>query len=626
MIGRESVAPVAAAAQAAPILALLVVYALGTGALAVNALAGHPSPYLALHGNDPVDWVDWGEDALERARAENKPLFISSGYFACHWCHVMQRESFSHAAIAALLNRDFVPVKLDRQLHPDLDAYLISFVKRVNGHAGWPLNVFLTPAGYPIGGLTYAPPERLEGILERVASAWRMEPRRIDALARAAASREQAVATRVDASVAPDRVAMDLLEAAVVHGDHLAGGFGDQARFPMAPQLASLVVLQGRNPDERLAAFLRLTLDAMATRGLRDQLGGGFFRYTVDPDWQTPHFEKMLYTQALLVPVYLDAAELFDEPRYAGIARETLDFMLNAFADPGGGLIAALSAVDGLGMEGGYYLWDARTLRKLLTPEEGRIVAIRWGFDTWPPPARRYLPQTLRTLEEAANVLGISIEDAKHLYESACARLMAAREARALPRDATVIAGWNGLALSALVDGAIRLGEPRYRHAAASLADAIVERLWDGGRLHRASSPAGPFGEATLADYAYLAQGLTAWCQLAANSREPAPNICSSALHAHLLETAWQRFYDDSGFRTSSAGWLPGVPRHWAVADSSLPSPVACLLRHTIARGPTSAKHARHAMQMSAPTVLSDPFEYATHALLYLDDTGSITE
>ena len=280
---------------------LLLIVAGASPAQLTNRLAGHPSPYLAMHGKDPVHWQDWGPEVLRLAQAENKLVFISSGYFACHWCHVMQRESYHDPAIAELLNRHFIAVKLDRELHPALDAHLIAFVERTQGNAGWPLNVFLTPAGNPLVGLTYAPPAKFRELLQRLAETWTKEAAALKDVARRAAAELGAQAA--SPAVSPDLGALriQLSAQALQLGDELQGGFGRQSRFPMIPQLLALLELLEIQPDARLRSLLQLTLDQMAGQGLRDHLGGGFFRYTVDPGWQIPHYEKMLYTNAMMV-------------------------------------------------------------------------------------------------------------------------------------------------------------------------------------------------------------------------------------------------------------------------------------------------------------------------------------
>jgi uncharacterized protein YyaL (SSP411 family) len=586
-------------------------------AAGVNALAGNPSPYLAMHAQDPVQWREWGPGALAQARSSNKPLFVSSGYFACHWCHVMQRESYRNPAIAVLLNRHFVPVKLDRELHPALDAYLIGFVERTAGQAGWPLNVFLTPEGYPLLGLTYAPPEDFEALLRRVGDAWGRRGETLSDLARRAAAERAAEQAAVESGepeqiVPPARLAERLKAQALRFGDGLSGGFGGQARFPMAPNLSALLALQAREPDPELAAFLRTTLDAMMNLGLRDHLGGGFFRYTVDPDWHTPHFEKMLYTQALLAPLYLEAARVLDRPEYRAVARDTLDFMLREMRHGDGGFIASLSAVDERGIEGGHYLWRPEELEERLEPSERRLLALVWRLDG---PARLeggLLPMRGLGLAEAAKKLGLSLPDAERSMDRARQRLHTARKERRLPRDGKRLASWNGLALSALSAGARALEGEVYRAAARRLRDFLVGRLWDGQKLYRAVSAGGRIGAAALEDYAFVARGLRDWARLIASDED-------LALSSRLTQLAWERFRVEGGWQLASVPLLPAIPPEGALADSPLPSPTAILIAIALEMDDeTLAPLVRDAMRDSAPWVAANPFAFAAHVLLLL--------
>ncbi len=589
--------------------------ATGDQPVRVNALAGNASPYLAMHGADPVDWRPWAPQVLADARARNIPIFVSSGYFACHWCHVMQRESWSDPGIAEVINRHFIPVKLDRELHPALDAYLIDFTQRTAGQAGWPLNVILTPEGYPLTGFTYEPPERLAGLLKRLVALWETRPDELGRLARSDAERLAArqAATGVqptEAPPGPEVVSGRLVAEALVWGDRLAGGFGHQSRFPMAPNLAVLLELQALTPNPELGPFLRLTFDQMTRLGLRDHLGGGFFRYTVDPNWHTPHFEKMLYDQALLVPVLLRAAEVLNEPRYRFAARETLDFLLAQMRAPDGAFIASFSAVDGAGEEGGYYLWRPEDLARLLTPEALPLAVHAWGLGGAPEHAAGSLPVMAADPAKVAADLGLDPETAAHLLDQAKAALLAERTARTLPADTKVLAAWNGLTLSALVAGARAFPGGPYRDAAQALRDFLVGKLWDGQDLHRARSDQGWIGEPTLEDYAYVACGLQDWAVLIGSQAD-------RALARRLVDLAWERFHDDSGWRLAAVPLLPAVPAEPALSDGPLPSPAGVILELSLASGdPALAERARAAQSTAAAVIAARPFEFASEAWL----------
>jgi hypothetical protein len=588
---------------------------------AANALAGHPSPYLAMHAGDPVDWRDWGAAALAEARAGNRPLLISSGYFACHWCHVMQRESWQDDAIAALLNDRFIPVKVDRELYPALDEYLIHIAEQARGQAGWPLNVFLTPAGHPLYAALYLPPEQMRTLLERLAAAWDADAENLAGIARRAA-RERAEQARPPAAPltlsAPDRdrIRQRLVERALALGDPMSGGFGHQSRFPRAPQLAVLLELVAgeadpSDPDMRdLAALLRLTLDEMAGQGFRDLIGGGFFRYTVDPNWQVPHFEKMLYTQALLVPLYLHAATVFDEPGYRDVARDTLDFMLASMTARDGLMIASLSAVDADGVEGGHYLWMPADLARLLTPAQRAAVALAWGLDGPPELKAGLLPRWQG--DPAAIAARHALDPAVLRADLSAARtaLLAARAERPLPRDDKVLAGWNGLALSGLAAGVGQLGDDRYAAAGQRLRDALIDAFFDGEDLHRTRRGAATAGCASAADYAYVARGLADWAAAAGDPQD-------LALARALARRALARFRRDGLWQREAEPLLPDIPGVLAWSDAPLPAPDAVLL-DLLSADPLREvrEQARRVLAASATAIMADPFDKSMAAML----------
>ncbi|HIP53750.1 MAG TPA: thioredoxin domain-containing protein [Chromatiales bacterium] len=586
----------------------------------VNTLKDHPSPYLALHGGDPVHWQSWGPDVLKRAREENKLIYISSGYFSCHWCHVMQRESYGDPGIAALLNRYFIPVKVDRELQPALDEYLIDFVQRTRGSAGWPLNVFLTPEGKPLVGLTYAPPEHFKGLLERVQSAWNSRREELSSAADEAFEemRKTAKGTEARLPIPSDLTALRkaLVDQALNFGDDLEGGFGNQRRFPMAPHLDVLLSLQAEHPSRKLARFLDVTLDQMATQGLRDHLAGGFFRYTVDPGWQTPHYEKMLYTQALLSRVFLRAAQVLERPDYLEVARDTLDFTLKGMRGEEGAFIASLSAVDPQDVEGGAYLWHGDELKRILSRDELVLARNRWRLEGSMVNEGGYLPIIHMTLKEAASAAGIDPERVAALEESARRKLLAAHALRAHPRDTKQLAGWNGLMLSALVAAARELKEPRYEDAARELRDYLVSKLWDGKALHRARNGDRWVGKAAFQDYAYVAAGLADWAVLSGGKED-------ERLAVTLTQQAWERFFDGNGWRSSDQMLIPGGVSEPTLSDGPLPSPASVLIdlsRRLADRAGNERLSTRvaRALAISYPVVARFPFGYPTHAMSLL--------
>ena len=565
---------------------------------ATNALARSASPYLRLHARDPVHWQAWSPELVARAGADDRLIFVSVGYFACHWCHVMQRESFSDRDAAALLNAHFISVKVDRELDPALDAQLLRFAQATLGHAGWPLNVVLTPDGVPLFGFTYLPLADFTRLLEQIVSRWAADRGSLAAAARTVSGMLESAGRR-PAAEAMDGAGVRALSDAFTQqasemADGLAGGFGQQQKFPSAPQLALLLDSQRREPVEALAGFLRLTFGAMASLGLRDQLGGGFFRYVTDPGWQVPHFEKMLYDNALLAELYFDAADVLGEPAFERVAMNTVEFMVRELASPRGGLYSSLSAVDVDGVEGGYYLFDTQELERALDDEERRVTGAAWGFDGNSPIEHGYLPvQAAESAREVAHAAGLTVEETAARFGSARKKLLAVRARRSLPRDEKRLAGWNGLALSTLVRASVRGGGARFEAPARGVVRLLAEELWDGSMLVRARAEgmAGGGGAvggaavggaaeraiapATLQDYAYVARGMIAFAKAHGDERH-------WALAHAIVEGAWERFRTADGWRLSDADGLPYAGVEPAIADGPMPSPSAVLLDATM--------------------------------------------
>lgn len=596
------------------ILRLLLLFAFAAPTLALeNTLQDHPSPYLAMHGDDPVAWQDWGEEAVASARDSGKLLLVSSGYFACHWCHVMQRESYQDPEIATFLNRHFVPVKLDRELHGALDAYLIDYVEQTTGQAGWPLNVFLTPEGYPLIGATYLPPERFLQLLQRLNRVWTDERGRMRDLARRTLLQlhlNQPVATVEPLPAALLRDA--LVQQALQLANPMEGGFGDQSRFPMAPQLLALLRLQAVRPIPALAEFLQLTLDNMAAQGLRDHLGGGFFRYTVDPGWQVPHFEKMLYTQALLAEVFMLAAEVFARDDYAKVAYDTLHFVAREMTGPQGGFVASFSAVDGSGEEGGFYLWSVDQLHGQLGEADTALVRRYWNMLDVPPFDAGHLPRQGESIAEIAAALETEPAEVAARLQQLRLRLLTLRAKRQLPKDDKELAGWNGLMLAAFAKAAQRWDDPIFVACAQRIRDFLRERLWDGVGLRRAvvidaEGKVRPLGKASLADYAYVAHGIAVYAQLRG---DPSDRTFLTA----LLQLAWQRFHGPAGWRMDDRPLVPGMAEAFAIREGALPSPSGLLIQLAAkSELPDLVAKAVAAAEQGRADAQAEPFWFAGH-------------
>lgn len=534
---------------------LLPIPGMGANASEISALAHSVSPYLRLHANDPVAWREWNASLLDEARQTGRPLFVSSGYFACHWCHVMQEESFSDPGIAERLNRDYIPVKVDRDLHGALDGYLLEFLRATRGSAGWPLNVVILPTGDALTGIVYAPRDDFAAFLDRVTRGLRDEGEAWTALAREGRLELQArlrAGERLLSETRTSRLPTALWQAMERETDLLGGGFGDQSKFPRVPALEALLLghVQGVAPDWA-EEFLQITLDEMARAGLRDVIGGGFFRYSETPDWGTPHFEVMLEDQAQLARLYLRAGRLLDRPDWSVIGLDTLRFVLREMAlDPVAGYAAALSALDGQGREGGSYLWNEAQITTALEDHPSpEIVRDHFGLVGVPTFELGYLPKQRVNIETLAERHGLSVAAATEHVARGRALLLDARRTREPPRDEKAMTGLHGLLLSAFAEAA---EEPDIHVAGTALADLMREAASQPAELSLLLGvPASVAGAAELVDIAYLAQGLHDWARVQGEAFDP--------VVVRLLETAWLRFADVQGWRASLELPLPGM-------------------------------------------------------------------
>ena len=469
---------------------------------APNRLIDQTSPYLLQHAHNPVDWYPWGPEALERARAEDKPILLSIGYAACHWCHVMAHESFEDAETAAQMNRDFVCVKVDREERPDLDGIYMDAVQAMTGHGGWPMTVFLTPEGGPFYAGTYYPKVDRPGmpsfrrVLAAVADAWarrRDDARRQgDQVVQVLAAQSGALGGEGDGQLA-DETLSQAFEGLRGAFDGTWGGFGAAPKFPQPMTLEFLLRCHRRGFSGALG-MVRLTLDRMAAGGIFDQLGGGFHRYSTDGRWLVPHFEKMLYDNAQLVRLYTHAWQATGEDRYRVVAGRTADYLLRELGHGDGGFFSSQDA-DSEGVEGRFFVWSWEEL-----------VAIAGE------PVARHLGAAPEGNWEGTNVLWTPRPAPDAELEAAVAaalpRLLEAREARVHPAtDDKVLAAWNGLAISALAEAGRSFGEPRYTEAALAAAGFVLEALrGEGGRLLRSWRDGRAGGPGYLDDYACMAE------------------------------------------------------------------------------------------------------------------------
>ncbi|HEV2209520.1 MAG TPA: thioredoxin domain-containing protein [Verrucomicrobiae bacterium] len=456
-----------------------------------NRLAREKSPYLLQHQFNPVDWYAWRPDAFDQARSSGKPIFLSIGYSTCHWCHVMERETFENTAVAGFLNQHFISIKVDREERPDVDRVYMTFVQATTGQGGWPLTVFLTPDLKPFFGGTYFPPDSRYGrpgflqLLQQIHQVW--QSRRNDVadsaaqmterLAEAAAGERSTVA---GAELGPDvlKAVAGLLKQSF---DPRHGGFGQAPKFPQPSQPRLLLRCALRFNDEDARRMVLLTCDHMAAGGIHDQLGGGFARYSVDAEWLVPHFEKMLYDNAQLAQLYLDAGLVSGESRYFDVARDILDYVLRDMTHPEGGFYSAEDA-DSEGHEGKFYCWTRQELRELLAPQEFDAAVRYFGITEQGNFVDHSHPQPLMG-QNVLSVVDSNLSAADQVLVAAAKRKMfAARSTRVRPHlDDKVLASWNGLMLGAMARASAVLRERAYRAAAEKNLAFIRNHLWEPG-------------------------------------------------------------------------------------------------------------------------------------------------
>jgi uncharacterized protein YyaL (SSP411 family) len=584
---------------------------------AANRLAGESSPYLLLHQHNPVDWYPWGEEALARARREDRPIFLSVGYSTCYWCHVMERESFSDPRVAALMNREFVNIKLDREERPDLDEIYMIATQILTGQGGWPNSLFLTPDLRPFFAGTYFPPDDRHGrpgfahVLDDLADAWKQRRSEVEQQAEEMAramrhfAEERARPAAAPASAAACRRGMDGLARRF---DRQWGGFGGAPKFPSP---ANLFLLEEMAPERPQAGeMLAATLDAMARGGIYDQLGGGFHRYATDREWKVPHFEKMLYDNGWLLELYAREHARSGDLQAAHVVRQTAAFLEREMTSPEGALWSAIDAETG-GHEGAYYVWSRAEIDSVLGHEDAAFAAPLLGFDGAPFfEGERYVLHQPERWEDAARRRHLAPEELRQEVAAFGARLFAARGRR--PRPATddkVLADWNGIAIGGLAVAGRLLGEPRLTAQAARAAGHLLREMRPAGgplqhvwRLGRARVPA------YLADYAYLVRGLLALHEATGEGR-----WLQAA--AELAAEQEERLGDPEG------GWFVAgaspdlLLRSKDPFDGAMPAPNAVAVLNLLdlaARSPGAAarrwqERASAALQAFAPLVEEHP-------------------
>jgi uncharacterized protein len=572
-----------------------------------NRLAEETSPYLLQHQDNPVEWLPWGEEAKRLAAERDVPILLSIGYAACHWCHVMERESFEDVETAEYMNERFVPVKVDREERPDVDAIYMEAVQAMTGHGGWPMTVFLDPDGVPFYGGTYFPPEPRAGmpsfrmVMEAVLDAW--ANRREEIRSRAATTRERLGAV---ARIPPAEGTLDhgIVERAILalrgQADLQNGGFGSAPKFPPSSAL-DLLLSQGERP------VVERTLDAMAAGGIYDQLGGGFARYSVDAVWLVPHFEKMLYDNALLARSYLRGHLELGHERYRRICAETLDWALAEMRGPKGGFYSSLDA-DSEGVEGRYYVWTAAEAREVL--EEAGLADQADGI-------LAHLGVTEKGNFEGANVLHLPAgagAERPEGFEDARSALLGARAERVRPGlDDKRLTSWNALMAAALAECGAALGEARYLEAARECVSFILETMRDSdGRLLRSFNRDEARLNAYLEDHAYLLEALVALYEA---TFEPAWIERACEIAATMVE----RFGDaeNGGFFTTSDDHEELISRRKDLDDHPIPSGNASAAMGLLRLGALTGETRWTSQAEGALRLLARPAESHPQALAY---------
>ena len=583
-----------------------------------NRLMQEQSPYLRQHAYNPVDWYPWGEEALGRAKAENKPILLSIGYSACHWCHVMERESFEDEAIAQLMNENFVSIKVDREERPDLDQIYMDAVQVLTGRGGWPLTVFLTPECKPFYGGTYFPPEDRHGIpgfprvLAAVADAYRNRPsdvqQNVDRLT-------EAIVALANYKPQPGQMRAELALAGArslaQSYDRVNGGIGGAPKFPNTFVFSLFLRLYAEEGEQKFGEMVGETLHKMARGGIYDQLGGGFHRYSVDERWLVPHFEKMLYDNALLARMYLDAGCALNEPEFFRVARETLEYVLREMTSPQGGFYSSQDA-DSEGEEGRFFLWTLAELRSVVGEDRAPLVA-RF-FDVSEEgnfEGRNILHRTIE-IAEAARLFSKPLDETRTSIETARERLFYARERRVKPgRDEKILTAWNGMMISALAEGYRVLRDDRFLLAAGRAVDFVRTRLWVGHALRRSFKDGIARFNAYLEDYALMISALV-------DTYEASLDRKYLEFAREMAEVMIERFADpeNGGFFFTSDDHENLITRGKAAFDGSTPSGnsaaiIGLLKLHSYLSDQRYMVEAEKALRLFGPFMEKQPFAFS---------------
>ena len=583
-----------------------------------NRLINEQSPYLRQHAYNPVDWYPWGKEALERARRENKPILLSIGYSACHWCHVMERESFENEAIAQMMNANFVSIKVDREERPDLDHIYMDAVQLLTGRGGWPLTMFLTPDGQPFYGGTYFPPVDRHGLpgfprlLASIANAYFNQPNDV----RSNVERlGKALTSMGEFAPAADEPKADIALMAARelgrHYDSAHGGIGGAPKFPNTFVFSLFLRMYEADGDINFADMTRDTLTKMAKGGIYDQIGGGFHRYSVDEQWLVPHFEKMLYDNALLARLYCDGARALNEPSFLETAREILDYVLREMTSPEGGFYASQDA-DSEGEEGKFFVWTPSEVTEAVG-EELAPIALRY-FDITEEgnfEGKNIAHRTI-TLADAAKYFNRMEDELAAAVATIKAKMFAVREKRVKPgRDEKILAAWNGMMICAFAEGYRAIGDRRYLEAAERAIAFVMEKMWDGRALKRSFKDGVARFNAYLEDYALMAEAMI-------DTYEASLELRYLQYARKMVDVILDRFADhtNGGFYFTAIDHEKLITRTKAAFDGSTPSgnsaAVMALLRLSeYVDDERYAKEAGRALRLFGPMMEKQPFGFA---------------
>ncbi|MFQ5415897.1 MAG: thioredoxin domain-containing protein [Myxococcota bacterium] len=487
-----------------------------------NRLVFEASPYLQQHAHNPVNWYPWGDEAFDAAKKLGRPVLVSIGYSTCHWCHVMEEESFDDPDLARFLNEHFIAIKVDREARPDIDAVYMAAIHAMNKRGGWPLNVWVTPDRKPFFAGTYFPPVNRVGrpgfrtVLDAIRLRYAEQPEIVIAASEAVAAliTRNLEGSAASSSEVPDRAAVDAASAAILSRiDRTWGGIGRSAKFPSTVPVRFLLHVHDRTGNPEARRLVELTLDKMAAGGIRDHIGGGFHRYTTEPRWLVPHFEKMLYDNALLALAYLEAYQALGRDEYALIAADTLDYVAAEMTDPKGGFYSATDAdsatPNGETEEGWFFTWTPQEIEAALGSEDAAVAIAYYGVSADGNFEGRNILHTWRSAEKVAAELATTPETILARVADARGRLYAARSFRKPPhRDEKILAAWNGLMISAFAKAGFVLDRPVYTRSAQRAAAFVLDTMRKDGRLRRVSKGGRAAGPAFLEDYAFLIAGL----------------------------------------------------------------------------------------------------------------------